>query len=98
MNFPVHTKMCLSLLDINRMNLSASFSSCRFYIFAVTLPKKCVLSALYSLQFARKCISFSMTLHTGHSHWHILVLGFVYLLRSTSNVCELERNLVMAIQ
>ena len=44
MNFPVHTKICLSLLDINRINLSASLSLCRFCIFAVTLPKKCVLS------------------------------------------------------
>ena len=98
MNFPVHTEMCLSLLDINRINLSASLSSCRFCIFAVTLPKKCVLSASYSLQFARKCISSSMTLHTGHSRSHMLVLGFVFPPRSTSNVCELERNLVMAIR
>ena len=74
------------------MNLSASLSSYRFCIFAVTLPKKCVLSASYSLQFARKCISSSMTLHTGHSRLHMLVLGFVYLPRSTSNVCEQERN------
>ena len=91
-NLPTHFKQSGSFVVMIKRNLYSALRLVNSSYFRETFPRNKSLSALLTIHSKTKCLSSSISSHTGHFLLATGVLGLVCRPLSISNKCELHRS------